>query len=260
MPNINGASIQSLYVEPTYLGRSLGGATAFVVGVNQDRGGTTWFLVTNWHVLAGRRSDTHEILDKPGGATPDKLIIHHNVSGRVGAWMPVVEPLRDPEGRSLWLEHPALGSRVDIAVLLLTDLNGVNVAHHDLNLGNDIVIEVTTEVSVIGFPFHLRHAGGFGIWTRGTVATEFDVDFNDLPCFLIDARTREGQSGSPVLYWDIHGVTRRSGSSIVVGTGTQTRFLGIYSGRINAESDLGRVWRPSAIMEVIFGGKTSDVL
>lgn len=36
-----------------------------------------------------------------------------------------------------------------------------------------------------------------------------------------------------------------------VFSGPTTRFLGIYSGRINAESDLGIVWKASAIAELI---------
>ncbi len=34
-------------------------------------------------------------------------------------------------------------------------------------------------------------------------------------------------------------------------TGQVTKFLGIYSGRINRESDLGIVWKVSAIAELI---------
>ncbi|ALN80403.1 hypothetical protein LA76x_2270 [Lysobacter antibioticus] len=30
-----------------------------------------------------------------------------------------------------------------------------------------------------------------------------------------------------------------------------TRFLGVYSGRINAQSDLGFVWKASAVAELI---------
>jgi hypothetical protein len=33
--------------------------------------------------------------------------------------------------------------------------------------------------------------------------------------------------------------------------GPATKFLGIYSGRVNAESDLGIVWKASAIKELV---------
>ena len=39
--------------------------------------------------------------------------------------------------------------------------------------------------------------------------------------------------------------------SVAVGAGAYTRFLGIYSGRINPESDLGIVWKARAIAELV---------
>ena len=38
---------------------------------------------------------------------------------------------------------------------------------------------------------------------------------------------------------------------VVMFTGLATCLLGIYSGRINKESDLGIVWKTSAIKELI---------
>jgi len=40
---------------------------------------------------------------------------------------------------------------------------------------------------------------------------------------------------------------------VMVGAGVMTRFLGIYSGRINAESDLGFVWKAAAIQQLVSG-------
>jgi hypothetical protein len=39
--------------------------------------------------------------------------------------------------------------------------------------------------------------------------------------------------------------------SMFSGGGTPTRSLGVYSGRINAQSDLGFVWRVQAIREIV---------
>ena len=30
-----------------------------------------------------------------------------------------------------------------------------------------------------------------------------------------------------------------------------TRFIGVYGGRINAKSDLGKVWKASAVVELV---------
>jgi hypothetical protein len=54
-------------------------------------------------------------------------------------------------------------------------------------------------VSVIGFPFGLTAGGKLPIWATGTLATEPIVSFQDLPLSLVDCRTRQGQSGSPVI-------------------------------------------------------------
>ena len=35
------------------------------------------------------------------------------------------------------------------------------------------------------------------------------------------------------------------------GPEIRSRFLGVYSGRINAESDIGVVWKASAIAELL---------
>lgn len=95
-------------------------------------------------------------------------------------------------------------------------------------------------------------AGGvFGVWATGFLASEPDIDFNNLPIQLIDCRSRQGQSGSPVIaYRSGGGVALKDGSTGMF-SGPVERFIGIYSGRINAESDLGIVWKASAICDLI---------
>jgi hypothetical protein len=77
------------------------------------------------------------------------------------------------------------------------------------------------------------------------------IDFDALPTFLIDCRSRQGQSGSPVIAYRGGGMVALTGGSTAVFAGPVYRFLGIYSGRINSESDLGVVWKASAIAELI---------
>jgi hypothetical protein len=65
----------------------------------------------------------------------------------------------------------------------------------------------------------------------------------DNPAFLIDYRTRPGQSGSAVIAYRPADY-RRQDEGRILSTITVTKtweFLGIYSDRVNAESDLGRV-------------------
>lgn len=60
----------------------------------------------------------------------------------------------------------------------------------------------TAVASIVGFAAGLTVGGKLPFWTRGAVATEPAAPIDGLPVFLVDARTRPGQSGSPVIgYW-----------------------------------------------------------
>ena len=105
-------------------------------------------------------------------------------------------------------------------------------------------------MSVIGFPFGIQAGGSLAVWATGFVASEPDIDFNNLPVFLIDCRSRPGQSGSAVVSYRSGGMVRMDDGSSAVFAGPVCRFLGIYSGRLKAESDLGIVWKAAAIRQL----------
>jgi hypothetical protein len=86
---------------------------------------------------------------------------------------------------------------------------------------------------------------------QGTVATEPSIDFQQLPCFLVDSRTRPGQSGSPVIAYHAGGAVPMQGGGVGVFAGPAQRLLGVYSGRVSEESDLGFVWKTSAVREIL---------
>ena len=72
-----------------------------------------------------------------------------------------------------------------------------------------------------------------------------------LPLFLVDSRTRPGQSGSPVIIYASGGmVAMENGDSAVFG-GPVERLLGVYSGRVNDQSDLGFVWKVQVVIDII---------
>ena len=82
----------------------------------------------------------------------------------------------------------------------------------------------------------------------GHIASDPDIDYKfGSPAFIIDATTRHGMSGSPV-------VIRSSGahwtSTAMLAFGDHVKFLGIYSGRIRDQAELGRVWRPSVLTDM----------
>jgi hypothetical protein len=136
--------------------------------------------------------------------------------------------------------------------LPLTDLEGVDLFPYDpWNPGQLIRCGPTDLLSVIGFPFGLSAGGLFAIWVRGTIASEPEVDFNGQPILLLDSRTRPGQSGSPVIAHRTGGMVAMENGDSIVFSGPVSRFVGVYSGRINAKSDLGFVWKVRTIIELL---------
>lgn len=74
-------SAQSLLLRLQGNGNDLGTATGCVA----RRAGRS-FLITNWHVLAGRRPDTGQAIHLTPGAVPDTVVIAHHVAGKLGQW------------------------------------------------------------------------------------------------------------------------------------------------------------------------------
>ena len=252
-------SFQSLFLEARVGNDSLAAATGFIV-VRPDR---SPLLITNWHVVTGRRPDTRQPL-ATSGEVPDVLTIQHNVRGDLGRWVAKTERLYSESGEPLWLEHPVHGSYTDVVGLPLTDMDGVECyaysysgpsGHDAASLPAPIKWGPSDFVNVIGFPFGWTGGGNLGIWVQGAVATEPDLDYGNLPRFLIDSRTREGQSGSPVVIYKRNGwVTLADGRPYLIHNPV-TLLIGIYSGRLTRESDLGTVWKASIVTAIAEHGK-----
>lgn len=245
-------SVQSLYLVSRSNGRDLGTGTGFVV----EHAGRS-YLITNYHVAAGRDPNTGQTRHSSAAVTQELAVLHllPTAAGRI-EWQARFEPVLDAEGDALWLEHPVHGRTVDVVALPLTQLAGVELHPYDLtDSAPALAAGPATAVSVIGFPFGLTAGGAFGIWTRGFIASEPDVDFNDLPLMLVDARTREGQSGSPVLIYVNGGMAAMADGSSAAFSGPVSNLLGVYSGRINPESDIGLVWKIQAVREILSAQK-----
>lgn len=254
---VTRASYVSLLLEPMWIDNdmesSMSNATGFVVEHDNVH-----FLVTNRHVMSGWDPVNEEYLM---GVAPTHLEIRHNAPGARGSWITTREPLITDSGEALWREHPN-GPLIDIAVLPLTELEGVELftqevgpPEHDDGTPMDIALYPTQQLSVVGYPFGRRVSGdGPAIWAQAFIASEFDRDFNGQPRFLIDGRTRKGQSGSPVIYTAHGAAVPLRGDVTMAAMSIDSYLLGVYSGRINAESDLGYVWKTSAMLETLSHG------
>lgn len=242
---ITEPSVKSLLIKMQFDGHLLATGTGFIAP--SPKGAV---LVTNLHNVTGRDPLTNQPLHSSGGI-PNEVAIVHNRLGRLGEWIEKIEPLTKND-RRLWHLHPVLGEQADFVALLLTDLEDVQLFPYDPSApGTDIAIGPADSLSVVGFPFGKAAGGSFAIWATGFMASEASVDYNGLPMFLIDCRSRQGQSGSPVIAYRSGGMVAMSDGSSAAFSGPAIRFLGIYSGRINSESDLGMVWKASAILELL---------
>ena len=238
-------SIQSLFLQARVNGTGLSTATGFVVLANGRP-----CLVTNRHVVTGRNNITGVPLSSTG-AVPTELVVLQNRKAKLGEWLGCVEPLYSA-GAPLWTEHPTLRDAVDVVALPLASLTDVELYPYDpASPGPNVAVSPAEPVSVVGFPFGVRSGGAMAVWATGFVATEPDIDHEGLPQFLIDCRARPGQSGSAVIAHRTGGAVALDDGNTSVFAGPVTRFLGVYSGRINEQSDLGIVWKLSALNAIL---------
>ncbi|AZP14783.1 hypothetical protein EJC51_00535 [Streptomyces aquilus] len=244
----------------------LGPATGFLIGVPGD-----YCLVTAWHVFSGRRSDDGEIM-REDALCPDFVRVHFAGEADDG-FQPVIQQyeLYDEEFQHGPRWRSPADRRVDIAALhigaapegvveafmpntwpTLRDLfpperRAAQGSEADI----DLPLRITDKLFVLGFPFGDVGTWPFAVWTVAPVASEPLACWNNLPGFLLDSRTREGQSGAPVLMHIRPGEPVVVGGEAIVHDESVTALVGVYSGRIHKESDLGKVWTVDALFELV---------
>lgn len=247
----------------------LADATGFIYKRNGKQ-----YLITNLHVVSGRDIYSEKILDIHQ-AIPELLIsfpsLYDPKTGIIEKQsLHLKSILYDQNNIPLWLIHPNYKRGIDIAVLPLENLNPpVNFwAINDIQSVNT-KISVTDDVFVVGYPLALgtNENKDFPIWKRASIASEPSINyFNDgRKAFVIDGTTREGMSGSPVVFYSNFTQTSTQDGGVCFAMSPQRafNFLGIYSGRlygrninnetIEKESFLGLVWKRELIDEIIDG-------
>lgn len=222
-------------------GQTIGIATGFVVKNDIP------LLITNWHVLSGRDPATNKILNSKGKVPDEVGIIHRHVNG-LGHHKVIYESLYDGNVPN-WIEHTD-GKTVDVTALPLTQDPEIKLYPIQLEWANqDVMVDPALAVSVIGYPYGIANTELFPIWKTGHIASDPDIDYNGSPVFLIDATTRSGMSGSPVLYKVVNNYRNKSGEAMFL-TQPGKLFLGVYSGRIHSDSEVGKVWKPHVIRNI----------
>ena len=228
-----------------YYGQTLlaSGTCFFVMSVDGP------VLVTNRHNFTGRNNITGELLHDQG-AIPNHAVVTMHGPHEVHCHIDLVDHM-NPE-MPAWTEHPTLGDRADIVALpvremvnIVGETNSVSLLRREWHRW-----DVGSELHVIGYPYG-QIGGPFPIWSKGFIASEPDVDVSGLPIFLIDCRSRPGQSGSPVFaHFRAGSVVEHDGQDYQAKK-PMNHFVGVYSGRLRSDSDLGLVWKRSCVEELV---------
>jgi hypothetical protein len=218
------------------------------------------YLITNWHVVSGRNPNTDKHLC-PMAAEPNILYGLINTRGAenvCGKHAFGIRLRQDPD-EVAWLVHPTHKRKIDIVAIPLTE-EFVSSAHlYSINqMGSpDLRVGIGMDVFVLGYPFDIDEHGPLPVWKRGSIASEPDLVPHVKNYLLVDTASRPGMSGSPVILrsWGAH-MTEDGGAAF--SAGQSNKFIGIYSGRLHTkdpmDAQIGMVWSPSCIDEIIDGG------
>lgn len=253
--------------------------------------GSDFYIVTAWHNLTGRHSETLKPLSNKL-AMPDNVVVNLVVSiPSVGMATrhSITIPLADEE-KSLFYIHPENWPRVDVAVIPF-DPNSTFLSELYLSTGEQVdvefspimevpgsgtteicpiqkylvpnsdviakwfnTVEVTEELFIPGYPHNVQDYYAQPVWKRATIASSVRDGWNREPKFLIDSASKSGMSGSPVLYYNPNGRVEILGSTYQFGQDVAI-LAGIYVGRvaINGEQDpqIGTVWKSTVIKEIV---------
>lgn len=121
----------------------------------------------------------------------------------------------------------------------------------------DLAVNVGMDVFILGYPFG-RGVAGLPVWKRGSIASEPELVLGAQLHVFVDTASRPGMSGSPVIRRNWGNYTTTDGS-VVMTTGSATKFVGVYSGRIIGtdplDAQLGLTWPAAFVPEIITGNR-----
>jgi hypothetical protein len=248
--------------------------------------GESLALVSNWHVFSGRHPETG-IATHHTGCTPNRVEFHISVATYDEQSISIkFRPMALPISRddqALWWQHRGYPDsagqphNVDIGVLPLEDVieDFAEIKKLIQSFDAQVIVKtadnpedwsyqqgtarVGSDVFILGYPLGLANQGVLPIWKRGSLASEplFNIEGN-IPIIYVDALTRHGMSGSPVLFFgpeiiDELGIPSTQKSN----PNDQPWLIGVYAGRRAASADelemaLGRVWKKRCLDEIFF--------
>lgn len=274
-PTIDPLNFCVLQIETLFNETHLAWATGFFYSGHIDNVPCLW-LVTNWHVLSGRNASNPAELLHQMAAIPNRIRIQvpsligpagTSVEGQLFFHEQFIE-LYDGGRQAMWYQHPTR-SLVDIAVVNVGSLfnghlvKGVN----ELCGENNMAVEIGSQIFVLGYPLAFSHFANTPIWKRGSIASE---PHSETPSsrnrIVIDATTRKGMSGSPVIMREKTHYLDESGE--IRAKANASRFIGVYASRPQptpnatleegetglSSHEIGYVFKSGCVHEVIATG------
>lgn len=242
----------SMYLEETK--QKLASATAFIYEHNER-----FYLITNWHNLTGLNPITKKNIGNHAGI-PDILSISLQVQEvPFIKWKAFTIKLYE-DNKAVWLIHPIHKELVDVVAIELKipeNFEGIIRPINKIKFDN-FNLEISDDIFILGYPYSFTGGGQFPIWKRGSVATEPDIDYENLPKFFVDTASKSGMSGAPVIFKRIgvHGLVNGQPQPDTI-FGEISGFVGIYAGRVTGKSELdaqlGVVWKKEVIEKIIEG-------
>lgn len=202
------------------------------------------YFMTNNHVVGGKFAKQdyftqhgHEI---PVDSLPTKLIVRA-YGPKANETINIHFPL---EGSVIFFHTDNSNRELMDVVALPVSANVLPGLAHTMVLSSrdilpDLLLAPSSELFIVGFPYDLARYNTYPIWKRGTIAS--DPNLRDLngSKFWIDATTRAGMSGSPVLFRGQTYATRDA--PLNMSSETNTFLVGIYSAQ-SYNMELGIVW------------------
>ncbi len=210
-----------------------------------------YFLITAQHNLTGRHPDTGKPISETGAIPNEVFVEAFFTRARIPLYVAANNPNDSDNCPARFWRHPT-DATIDVAILPLPTENDWPAAWHESFFDETqnqrfIQLEVTQTCFVVGYPLGLvdRQDPNYvlPVYKTANIASEPYLDFQRRPIVVIDATTRPGMSGSPVIVQQAHYGSRRN------------RFVGIYTGRFprleeGNDSALGIVYKPRVIREV----------
>lgn len=246
-------SLKSLYIEMFFDDQLISSGTGFLVMNNLN----TLYFVTARHNVTGCDNINGKYISETL-AVPNKIKTKFPVvkENKIHYIKNCTIDLIDSKGQTTWNEHTKFKGLIDVAAIRLNDIHNefVNICY-PIDLKEDHR-KILREVYIVGYPFGKSVSNGdlsTAIWSKGIIANETDflINISDkgipLPAFYVDSKTREGQSGSPVI---VHGQIISTSNSISISKQSRTFPVGIYTGRVNKDSDLGIAWNWEVLKDI----------